>query len=242
MTTEVPTYISERFRKLYTCGQDGGRSATEHECTATVRTGQYRFVWTWHLGYSSLRRALATGCIRRTKYLLIYVDTLQYIVHLVSSNACMLTAYSVILGNVYILATFWKRFQDTWPESISPDQTDTQMTIYANGKQRCQMVYLHTKNPNFGIFWRPRIEKYGIFSLFGSFMSIWCILWPFSCTYFPIWVCCTKKNLATTMTRTTQCARVPQTKKMNAQSINETVSQKGPLLILSSNEKIKIPA
>jgi hypothetical protein len=36
MMMEVGMYISKQFSKINTCGQVGGRSATEHECTANT--------------------------------------------------------------------------------------------------------------------------------------------------------------------------------------------------------------
>jgi hypothetical protein len=41
MMMEAHVCMSERFRKIYTCGRVGGKSATEHECTEKIRTGQY---------------------------------------------------------------------------------------------------------------------------------------------------------------------------------------------------------
>jgi hypothetical protein len=63
------------------------------------------------------------------------------------------------------------------------------------------MVYFQTKNPNLGKFWTVLQWKILVY-----FMSIWSILWAFDVwyghgylvyTYFPVLVCCTKKNLAT---------------------------------------------
>jgi hypothetical protein len=48
-------------------------------------------------------------------------------------------------------------------------------------EQVCQMVYLHTKNTNFSIFWN---RKYWYFyDKFVYFMLIWCILWQFGLFY-----------------------------------------------------------
>jgi hypothetical protein len=72
--------------------------------------------------------------------------------------------------------------------------------------QGCQMVYLKTKNPNLGKIWRVLQ-----WTVLAYFMTIWSILWPFGYVYFvaihyilwsfgiffPVLVCCTKKNLAT---------------------------------------------
>jgi hypothetical protein len=44
----------------------------------------------------------------------------------------------------------------------------------------CQMVYLHTRDPNFGIFLRP--WKWKIWCIYWSFCiikAIFCILWPY---------------------------------------------------------------
>jgi hypothetical protein len=71
--------------------------------------------------------------------------------------------------------------------------------------QGCQMVYFQTKNSNLGKFWRVLQRKMLVYfmSMFGLFYghwkyvtAIWYILWPFG-LFFPVLVCCTKKNLAT---------------------------------------------
>jgi hypothetical protein len=70
--------------------------------------------------------------------------------------------------------------------------------------QGCQMVCFQTKNPNFGKFCRVLQWKILVY-----FMTIWSILRPFGIFYghlvyfaviwyiFPVFVFCTKKNLAT---------------------------------------------
>jgi hypothetical protein len=70
----------------------------------------------------------------------------------------------------------------------------------------CQMVYFQTKNP---ALWKILeglvMEGDGMFhghwvyftaNWYIVCMAIWYILWPFG-KFFPVWVCCTKKNLAT---------------------------------------------
>jgi hypothetical protein len=71
-------------------------------------------------------------------------------------------------------------------------------------RQGCQMVSFQTKNPNLGKLWRALDWKMLIY-----FMSIANILQTFEIFYdhlvhfvfiwyiFPVWVSCTKKNLAT---------------------------------------------
>jgi hypothetical protein len=55
-------------------------------------------------------------------------------------------------------------------------------------EQDCQMVYLHTKNPNLGIFWRALDWK-----MLLSFIQIWDNLWQFGrfivqlVHFFPFW-------------------------------------------------------
>jgi hypothetical protein len=77
--------------------------------------------------------------------------------------------------------------------------------------QGCQMVYFQTKNHNLGHFWRASDWKmliyimmtiWSILRTFGifydhlvHFVFIWYILCSFG-TFFPLWVSCTKKNLA----------------------------------------------
>jgi hypothetical protein len=56
-------------------------------------------------------------------------------------------------------------------------------------------MYIQTKNPNFGKFWRVLEWK-----IWVDFMTIWNILRPFGivCGYFfPFWYVRTTKNLAT---------------------------------------------
>jgi hypothetical protein len=67
----------------------------------------------------------------------------------------------------------------------------------------CKMVYSQTKNPNLGTFWSALDWKMLIY-----FTAIWNILQTFGIiydhlvhlvlifVYFPVWVSCTKKNLA----------------------------------------------
>jgi hypothetical protein len=57
--------------------------------------------------------------------------------------------------------------------------------------QGCQTVYFQTKNPNLGKFWRAFDWK-----MWRYFMSIWYFLCLFG-AFFPVWVSCTEKNLAT---------------------------------------------
>jgi hypothetical protein len=89
---------------------------------------------------------------------------------------------------------------DTWEKS----QITFVTTEKESDSQSCQMVYLHTKNPNLGKFWRALDWKIFIYVLwpFAVFcghlrycMTNWFILCSFG-TFFPIWVSCSKKNLA----------------------------------------------
>jgi hypothetical protein len=103
-----------------------------------------------------------------------------------------------------------------WLESLK----DIFVTV---GQQGCQMVCFQTKNPNLGKFWRAlhtlKIGYIGILCPFGQFyadlgyfMTIWYILYSF-CTFFPVLVSCTKKNLATLPDR-------PQADTSNSQAVN----------------------
>jgi hypothetical protein len=70
--------------------------------------------------------------------------------------------------------------------------------------QGCQMVCFQNKNPNLGKFWRALDRKmfiycmaiWDIYRYLGYFMTICYILCSFG-TFFPVWVSCTKKDLAT---------------------------------------------
>jgi hypothetical protein len=74
----------------------------------------------------------------------------------------------------------------------------------AHREQGCQMAYFPTKKSNLGKFGRVSQSKIIVY-----FMAIWSILRPFGIFYghsvyfmviwyiFPVWVCCTMKNLAT---------------------------------------------
>jgi hypothetical protein len=71
-------------------------------------------------------------------------------------------------------------------------------------EQGCQMVCFQTQNPNLGQFWRVLQWMMLVYV-----MTIWSILQPLEIVYghleylwsfgifFPVLVCCTKKNLAT---------------------------------------------
>jgi hypothetical protein len=73
--------------------------------------------------------------------------------------------------------------------------------------QGCQIVYFQTKTPTLGKFWRALYWK-----MLMYFMAVWNIWLTFRIFYdnlehfvflgyiFPVWVSCTKKNLATLMT------------------------------------------
>jgi hypothetical protein len=66
------------------------------------------------------------------------------------------------------------------------------------------MAYFETKNPNLGkILKGLAIEDVGIFyshfTTIGIFVVVLYILWLFG-IFFPVLVCCTKKNLATLIT------------------------------------------
>jgi hypothetical protein len=69
---------------------------------------------------------------------------------------------------------------------------------FSTRTQGCQMVHFHTKNLNLGRFWSVLQRKMSV-----NFNAIWSILWPFDIfcghfgIFFPVLVCCTKKNLAT---------------------------------------------
>jgi hypothetical protein len=68
------------------------------------------------------------------------------------------------------------------------------------------MAYFQAKNPNLGIFESLGIENVGIYfvvilnmcftTIFYVLWSLWYILWSFG-KFFPVLVCCAKKNLAT---------------------------------------------
>jgi hypothetical protein len=67
--------------------------------------------------------------------------------------------------------------------------------------QGCQMVYFQTKNPDCGKLWRGLQWKMlvyykAIWSIFGYIVWSFVIFYGYL-VYFPVLVCCTKKNLAT---------------------------------------------
>jgi hypothetical protein len=68
-------------------------------------------------------------------------------------------------------------------------------------EQGCQIAYFQTKDPNLGKFWRDlqwKILAYVVyiwpFGLFYGHMIYFMVTYL---VYFPVLVCCTKKNLAT---------------------------------------------
>jgi hypothetical protein len=70
-------------------------------------------------------------------------------------------------------------------------------------EQGCQMVYFQTKNPNLVKLWEYFAMKYDgqFYGHLVNFTATSYILWPFGIflvilVFFPVWVCCTKKNLA----------------------------------------------
>jgi hypothetical protein len=66
-----------------------------------------------------------------------------------------------------------------------------QVTLSGTG-QGCQVVYFQTKNPNLSKFWRALDWKMLVccYVHLVHFVLIWC-------SFFPVLVTCTKKNLAT---------------------------------------------
>jgi hypothetical protein len=65
------------------------------------------------------------------------------------------------------------------------------------------MVYFQNKNANLGKFRLAKKDVGKFYGYFVYFTAIWYILWPFGIfsghfgIFFPVLVCCTKKNLAT---------------------------------------------
>jgi hypothetical protein len=74
--------------------------------------------------------------------------------------------------------------------------------------QGCQMAYFQTKNTDWGKFWRVlqwKMSVYYVHVVYFTasryiFVTIWYILWLF-CIFITILVKCTKKNLATLLSR-----------------------------------------
>jgi hypothetical protein len=60
--------------------------------------------------------------------------------------------------------------------------------------QGCQMVFIQTKNPNLGKFWRVLQRKMLYFNAICSILRSFGI-------FFPVLVFCTKKNLATLLSK-----------------------------------------
>jgi hypothetical protein len=87
----------------------------------------------------------------------------------------------------------------TFPEVIT-----SVPALFISFLQVCQMVHIHAKNPNLGIFWRVLKLKMFVYCMtiwiFYSLIVYFVVVWYSLCSFgivFPFWYVWTKKNLAT---------------------------------------------
>jgi hypothetical protein len=85
---------------------------------------------------------------------------------------------------------------------LSEAQNDP-ANFHRGPRQGCQMAYFQTKNQNLGNFWRALQWEMLVYVLYGRLVYVLCIR-AFG-IFFPVLVCCTKKNLATLDPEKSQC-------------------------------------